>query len=95
MQQLAQRLFAELAVRKRQGLAGAVGGGAITASAVHMTACTVAEDGIVDLLRVPGLAPAGVAPSPPHLETLSRPATRGRSIAGCRVLVLGPIGSFH
>ena len=59
MQQLSQRLFAALALRKRAAIVAAAAGSPLQATAVHATAFRVANERITDLLR-PGKAPTQV-----------------------------------
>ncbi len=55
MQQLSQRLFAALALRKRAAIVAAAAGSPLQATAVHATAFQVVNERISDLLR-PGKA---------------------------------------
>ncbi len=51
MQQLSQRLFAALALRKRAAIVAAAAGSPLQATAVHATAFKVVNERISDLLR--------------------------------------------
>ena len=76
VQQLSQRLFAALALRKSAAIVAAAAGSPLQATAVHATAFQVVNDRISDLLR-PGKA-----------SHLGQQGPRSLASSSCRQLLL-------